>query len=462
MTACLLAVSVTNLHPVTGIAVVLGLLAAMFGVLKLYEVTLKPHPEVLRKLMHVGTGLVVLTFPWIFHHRWPPVVLSAIGAMTLLAVRFLPMLKSRLGGVLTGVSRLSWGEIYYPLAVGILWLLAWKEDYAKILFVVPMLIMTLADATAALVGIAYGRLRYITSDGLKSAEGSIAFFAIAFLSVHVPLLLFTDVGRPQTLLIATIIGLLAMLLEAIAWRGLDNLLIPIGAYAFLKLYLRSDVDPLLFRLYATVGLTIFALAWRRRTSLDDSALMGCALFGYAAWMLGGWLWLIAPVLIFVAHSIGFPRDKSTETRTHHMYAVVSVTSAALLWLGLHVRSDSSYFLFPYAVVFGTHMAIIGVSWISMHPSLRTQTTRLAIATAGGWLLAVLQILPLYATHSAFQLTTMLLIALITLTAVAIVFFHLRPRLYGQNGSNLQIHLAGFILGLMASAIAAGVGHLAMH
>ena len=62
--------------------------------------------------------------------------------------------------------------------------------------------MTLADAVAALVGITYGKLRYVTGDGFKSAEGSVAFLSIAFLSVHVPLLLFTDVGRAQTLLIS--------------------------------------------------------------------------------------------------------------------------------------------------------------------------------------------------------------------------------------------------------------------
>jgi len=95
----------------------------------------------------------------------------------------------------------------------------------------------------------------------------------------VPLLLFTSVGRAETLLIATIIGVLSTLIEAAAWRGLDNLLIPVGAFAFLKLYMAKTPGELGLRLGATLALLIFVLAWRRRTRLDDGALMAGALFG---------------------------------------------------------------------------------------------------------------------------------------------------------------------------------------
>ena len=53
----------------------------------------------------------------------------------------------------------------------------------------------LADAVAALIGIRYGTLQYQTTEGTKSVEGSVAFFFVAFLSVLVPLLVFTEVDR---------------------------------------------------------------------------------------------------------------------------------------------------------------------------------------------------------------------------------------------------------------------------
>jgi phytol kinase len=82
----------------------------------------------------------------------------------------------------------------------------WLSPDDPLLFVIPMLVLSLADAVAALIGISYGRLRYESTDGIKSAEGSAAFFCAAFFSVHVPLLLFTQVGRAETLLISLVLG----------------------------------------------------------------------------------------------------------------------------------------------------------------------------------------------------------------------------------------------------------------
>ncbi|KKL56057.1 hypothetical protein LCGC14_2249190 [marine sediment metagenome] len=76
------------------------------------------------------------------------------------------------------------------------------------------LILTFADASAALIGIFYGRFQYSTSEGAKTLEGSLVFFQTAFLSALIPILLFTTIGRAETLMIALLMALLAMLLDA--------------------------------------------------------------------------------------------------------------------------------------------------------------------------------------------------------------------------------------------------------
>jgi phytol kinase len=437
-----------------GIFAVCAMLAGLFGALKFMERFLHPHPELLRKLMHVGMGLVVISFPWVFHESWPVLLLAAFSTIALAAIKLVPQLHDGIGSVLTAVHRPSLGEVSFPIAVAALMLLT-RGD--KLLFVVPMLIMTLADTVAALVGIAYGKVRYVTSEGFKSVEGSIAFFTIAFFSVHVPLLLCTNVGRTQTLLIAIIIGLLSMLLEAIAARGLDNLLIPLGAFAFLKLYLHASVPALELRLAATLLLGVFALAWRNRTSLDDSALMGCALFGYGAWMLGGLLWLIGPTLLFLVHLYLWPRYGSR--RVHSIYAVASVTGVGLLWLAFHVAyGGQGRYLFPYAVGFGAHLAIIGVSRIAWDPSRRPRSLRLTYAILAGWALAVLQMLPLLIHFSGkisvSQTLLLMLTALGCVVVGATAFFLLLPYLYGKIHSDIAIHSAGFTCGMVSSLIAA--------
>ncbi len=430
----------------------LAVLGLLFGFLKVVERFAKPHPELLRKLLHVGTGLIVISFPWIFTETWPVLLLAGLSAGLLLAVKYLPRYRDGIGTVMTGVHRPSLGEICFPAAVASLILLS-RGD--KLLFAVPLLIMTLADAVAALVGIAYGKLRYVTSEGLKSAEGSIAFFSIAFLSVHVPLLLFTNVGRTETLLIAVIIGLLSTLLEAIAARGLDNLLIPLGAYAFLRLYLDATPNALLLRLIVTASLVIFALAWRRRTNLNDSALMAAALYGYAAGMLGGWPWLIGPIVLFLAHVCLWPR--TTDRRGDTVMVVVAVTGPGLVWLAAQVADPSRHWLIPYAAGFACHLTIIGVSRISTDPRKLPRLIRLGGAILSGWLLFSLQILPtlLGGRHHIGPIPLQTLtIAIGCVVAAGVLYFRLLTTLYGPGQSKFLIHASGFMIALVLSTMCA--------
>src|SRR5262249_55430022 len=153
-----------------------------------------PHPELVRKLMHVGMGLVTFSFPWIFDEAWPVIVLACVSIGVLLSLRLVASLKESLGSVLAAAGRAWSGEGYFPLAVAILYVLYQREpattpaDRRLMLYCIPILLLTVADATAALIGTRYGRWHYETADGEKSAEGSLGFFASGFFSVHVPLL----------------------------------------------------------------------------------------------------------------------------------------------------------------------------------------------------------------------------------------------------------------------------------
>jgi phytol kinase len=284
------------------------------------------------------------------------------------------------------VERRSLGEIYFVLSVVILFGLSNGDP---ILFCIPMLILTLADAIAAIIGIRYGQLRYITTDGQKSAEGSITFFTLAFFSTHIPLLLFSDTGRAETLLIALIIGLLVMLLEAIAWNGIDNLLIPLGGFILLRSQLEMEIPDLLTRFIVTVVLVSFVLCWRNRTTLNDGALLGAAFWGYLSWSLGGWLWLLPPLTLFITYPffiawvdqqkdpltpleqkvmLWLPRNPQAKPRhwerVHSVYIVLSVSAAGSLWLLLFTLFDRPEFLYPYTLAFAANLAVVGVAGLS--------------------------------------------------------------------------------------------------
>ncbi|MEX1117484.1 MAG: hypothetical protein WEB60_01695 [Terrimicrobiaceae bacterium] len=335
------------MNPWLGILGVLAALGLLIGIVKAFGRWLSP--ELSRKAVHVGMGLVCLGFPWIFQEVWPVVGLAILAIIGLGAVRWVPSLHQRVGAVMGGVERQSLGEFYFPVAVAVVFTLAGDET---LLYIIPVLTLTVADSVGALIGVRYGMARYRTDEGLKSAEGSVAFFTAAFLSCHVPLLLFSEIGRAECLLISLTAGFVVMLLEAISWRGQDNLIIPIGMYFLLSLYLPLDAVALGLRFLLILGLVVFVLIWRKRTTLSDSAILAGALSGYAVWAFGGWFWLCPPVLLFLVYVLlpTFPR----ETRpVQNLHAVTRVMAGGFLWVMLAYTYDTDL-IGPYLLCMAAH------------------------------------------------------------------------------------------------------------
>ncbi len=378
-------------NPWIGMALVLAFLGGLMGGLRAYQTLGSPHPELVRKLLHMGMGLVTLTFPWLFDESWPVLTLAGLSIVGLLSLRFARTLGGGLGSVVAGVNRVSLGEIYFPIAVAILFVLFLNEDPEKperrlVLYCVPILLLALADAAAALVGVGYGRWRYTTADGEKSVEGSIAFFTLAFFCVHVPLLLLTETGRAETLLIAVLIAWLAMMFEAIAWRGLDNLVLPLVSFLLLRIYLETPLVDLQRRLAVTAALMVFLLFFRQRTTLLGSALLGAFLVGYLSWALGGWPWLLAPTVVFLTYTFLSPRTEANSRRIHNIHAVVCVSSAGLFWLFMAKVVGRDDWLFPYTVAYAAHLAIIGIARLKFDYPRLSSAVLLMVCILKGWLL----------------------------------------------------------------------------
>jgi phytol kinase len=378
-------------NPWLGIGLVLAILVGLMAALRLFQRLAAPHPELVRKLLHMGMGLVTLTFPWLFDTAWPIVLLAVLSIIGLLAVRLVSGLKSSVGGVIGGVERASLGEIYFPLAVAILFILFLYGDEVAperrlLLYCIPVLLLTVADAAAALIGVAYGRWRYPTADGQKTAEGSLAFFICAFFIVHVPLLLCTTTGRAETLLIALLLAWLATMFEAIAWSGLDNLVLPLVSYLLLEIYLPMPVEQLGQRLIAAGLLMVVLYVCRHLTTLAGSALLGAFLVGYISWALGGWPWLRPPLILFLTYTLFSRRREPGVPRNHNVHAVVCVASAGLVWLFLAKILDAEdEFLFPYTLAFAAHLAIIAVSRLRHEYPKVPGMVMLGLCIAEGWL-----------------------------------------------------------------------------
>lgn len=216
------------------VAAAFGCFLTLFAGLQAYARRSGARAETTRKLFHTGSGALTLAFPFLFDEVWPVLLLTGGSALTVGAVKYVRPLRDRLGLVTNRIDRPTFGAGYFPAAIAMLFCLARP---APLLFIVPVLVLTFADTASAIVGGRYGTRRYL--DG-KSMEGSAAFCGVAFACVYVPLIAGGSIGVSAAVLCAAAVAAATTILEACAWRGLDNLSVPLGAFLVLRWMLPSS------------------------------------------------------------------------------------------------------------------------------------------------------------------------------------------------------------------------------
>lgn len=215
------------------VAIALASVLVLLGMMALVRRIATAHdigPEMQRKLVHIGTGLYALTLPWLFPDRWPVYLLVAVTLLVMGVLRLPRIATAGLGATLHGVERHSYGDLMLAIAVGMCLFLSGDQPW---LYVLPIAILTLADAAAALAGSSYGRKFFVVEDGEKSIEGSVVFFTLSFLISLVCLMLMTPLPPVNMLLISAMVAGFGTMVEATSWQGFDNLFLPVGLLIFL-------------------------------------------------------------------------------------------------------------------------------------------------------------------------------------------------------------------------------------
>jgi phytol kinase len=177
-----------------------------------------------RKLVHIGTGAVVLIAWALGIDRL--IAVPAAAAVTLLAalnhrVRVLPAIED--------VDRHSYGTIAYGASITLLLALWWPEHRAAV--AAGVLVMALGDGLAGLVGPLIPSPSWSVLGQRRSVVGT-ATMAVASLAVLLLLAAFTGGGdAPPSTQAIVAITTIAVLLEQIANGGIDNLSVPIAVAA---------------------------------------------------------------------------------------------------------------------------------------------------------------------------------------------------------------------------------------
>jgi len=365
-------------------AVLAGLFLGL-PVIRLLAKKLGSPPEVARKTVHVAMGLSCAAFPLVFERALPVIVLAGIATVPLVLIRFSPKLRQGIGSALHGVSRPSYGEILFAPAVAAVF--AWARGDLH-LYVVPILILTIADAAGALGGTRWGTRRYGSGEGFKTVEGSLVFFGTAFLCAFLPLWLGGRTDAAHAFWIGLILAILAMMAEGLSDRGFDNLVLPLGGLFVLDRLLTLEVPSLVGRSVVAVLLLILVLVGSRWSTLSGGALLGGVLLGYSCAVLADWRFALPLVAVFVCHLVTTRKHCLTHQFDHRLDVVLSLAIACLPWvIAANTQVISmSVGLAGVSFAIGAQLAILDTATRLCVPHLRTNPT---LSVMKGFLLASL-------------------------------------------------------------------------
>ncbi len=178
--------------------------------------------EAVRKVVHIGTGNVILLAWWLNIPAWIGVSASILASGVTLLSYWRPVLPA-----INSVGRRSFGTCFYSLSIGLLIAVFWPlghPEYAAL----GVLVMAWGDGMAALVGQRFGAHPYEFLGMKKSWEGSTAMALVSGLvSGGVLWAALGDAGSAG--LTAVAIAVLATVLEAVSILGVDNLTVPLGS-----------------------------------------------------------------------------------------------------------------------------------------------------------------------------------------------------------------------------------------
>ena len=268
------------------------LFLSIFIVAELSRKFAKVSTEVTRKFVHFSGAAVSISFPFVFSSHWTVLILAVIFGLTMLISKKFSLLQS-----IHDIDRTSEGAIYHPIAIYLCFVFA-KMLNQPYFYVISILILAISDASAALVGKTYGMRSFITeAENKKSFEGSLIFFLTAFLITHLILLLCTQTGRIESVLIAVLISIIITIFEGVSLEGTDNIFVPIGTMFVLYKNLTPTPEVILEHIIILILIIAsYLIIMKPYKKIGFSGIILMGLITYIAWALAGNVYAIALVL----------------------------------------------------------------------------------------------------------------------------------------------------------------------
>jgi len=216
-------------HQLLGVAAVAAWLAAVLLTALAVRRRWPQQKEWSRKVVHIGTGAVVL-LAWVFAIPRD----FALGAAALVTVGTALNHRFRLLPAVEDVGRQSYGTIAYGASITILLALFWPQQPLPV--AAGVLVMACGDGLAGLVGPQINSPRWRLFGQTKSLAGTAAMALTSWLvlALLIGVAQATGASAPN-LVAAAVIAVAATGLEQLSGFGLDNLSVPLATASLWQL-----------------------------------------------------------------------------------------------------------------------------------------------------------------------------------------------------------------------------------
>ena len=210
---------------VSCIVAILGLMAVLTNALRADAI----NREVARKLLHLGVGASALALPFLFEFALNVFGILSAGVAILILIRSNPERYAVVAGPLIYIDRESTGELWFLAGITLVYCFT---QGAGVAYFGAILILTLADASAAIIGTRFGQIYFTVLGSRRSIEGSAAFFVVAWVCASTIFATMTTI--PVPLLAGAVVALASSITEALSPNGSDNLTVPLIAWLSLR------------------------------------------------------------------------------------------------------------------------------------------------------------------------------------------------------------------------------------
>lgn len=196
-------------------------LAGVFAILVVSEIGWRRkvfRGESARKFVHISVGTFVAFWPYFM--TWRQIQLMSLA---FLVVVILSMQKHLFHAV-HSVNRRTWGELFFPIGIGISALIM----PSPIIFTAAILHLSLADGLAAVIGKKFGLLhQYRIHRYSKTLAGTLMFFLTSLIIVSTTVVLSGNSISWPLLPLIIWLPVAATIVENISPAGTDNVFVPL-------------------------------------------------------------------------------------------------------------------------------------------------------------------------------------------------------------------------------------------